>query len=295
MIRTGGTWDPGDRSLYFLAAALGDFEHTLDVHKHILVAINELRDTNALAILRSMIGERGAQVYIDSGAYWLAMSHATTHQITLPEAFGLPPDQLDGYDKLLDRYVDVLRVIGDSVWGYVELDLGGRDYKIKTRAKLEAAGLRPIPVYHPLNDGGWDYFDHLAEHYDRVCYGNLVQAEQDARRRLLATMWERRKRFPHVWVHVLGVAPNEMLTAYPLESCDSSTWLSGVRWGAVDAVCANARCWNVGKGFCYDREADTISQLYNKAKKLGAYEGAMMQRTTRLLQIETTIELECEL
>ena len=58
----------------------------------------------------------------------------------------------------------------------VEVDQGGRENKIKTRARLEKMGLRPIPVYHPLNDG-WDYFDYLAENYDRICMGNVVNAE----------------------------------------------------------------------------------------------------------------------
>jgi hypothetical protein len=51
---------------------------------------------------------------------------------------------------------------------------------------LEQMGLRPIPVYHPFNDG-WHYFDYLAERYDLVCFDNVVQADRETRKRLVAT------------------------------------------------------------------------------------------------------------
>ena len=62
---------------------------------------------------------------------------------------------------------------------------------------LEQMGLRPIPVYHPFNDG-WDYFDYLAERYDRICFGNVVQADRETRKRLVATAWERHRKYPHL-------------------------------------------------------------------------------------------------
>ena len=47
-------------------------------------------------------------------------------------------------------------------------------------------------------------------------------------------MFERqRANFPDVWIHLLGYTPNQWLHALPYYgSCDSSTWLSGIRWPA---------------------------------------------------------------
>jgi hypothetical protein len=295
MIATGGTWDRNAWPVYFLAGDLGCLEYAAPLHRHILVAVNELERSEGLNSLHRLI-VGGAEVLIDSGIFWLASTHAAAHGMGLVEAFGLAPDQIDGFDRLFNRYIEVARDFGDRVWGYIELDLGGRENKIKTRAKLEALGLRPIPVFHPLNDGGWDYFDHLAESYDRVCYGNLVNADQELRRRLMATMWERCKKFPHLWVHVLGFTPNEMLNAYPLHSGDSSSWLSGVRFGQIDAMCANQRCWNTGRGLCYDRELPVDAAGGHRAAwRLGGYESAIVQRTTRILWQEERDNLECEL
>ena len=61
--------------------------------------------------------------------------------------------------------------------------------------QAESLGLKPIPVYHPLLDG-WDYFDELAAQYDRICFGNIVQAPAATRIRLLHTLWERHRRYP---------------------------------------------------------------------------------------------------
>lgn len=122
------------------------------------------------------------------------------------------------------------RTWGDRVWGTIELDQGGAANKRKTRARLEDLGLAPIPVYHPLADG-WDYFDELAENYDRMCLGNIVQADAGLRLALLWTVEERRRAYPGLWIHLLGLTPSPWCHAFTVDSADSSTWLSPARWG----------------------------------------------------------------
>ena len=112
--------------------------------------------------------------------------------MTMDEVLSMAPEKLDGFDSLFDKYVRIIKEIGEESWGYIEIDQGGKDNKIKTRDRLHKLGFNPIPVYHPLVDG-WDYFDYLAERYDRICLGNIVQAQNETRKRLLATMWERKR------------------------------------------------------------------------------------------------------
>ena len=104
---------------------------------------------------------------------------------------------------------------GSRLWGYIELDQGGAVHKRRTRTALEQAGLAPIPVYHPFNDG-WDYFDELCARYDRICVGNVVQAPRAIRCRIFATVWERQRAYPDVWIHYLGVTPTPTQIAYPV-------------------------------------------------------------------------------
>jgi hypothetical protein len=235
--RTGGTFtgrDPtrSDWPIYFLASSpnvLKNLWHKQErpVYRHLLCAVNELRDGD-LESLEAAAGA-GVEWFIDSGVFNLSTRHARAHGVSMDTALGLAPEEIDGFDELFARYVGIVRRLEGKVWGYIEVDQGGRENKIRTRARLEAMGLSPIPVYHPLNDG-WDYFDYLAERYDRICFGNVVMADQRTRARLVATAWERKRRYPHLWIHLLGYTPNERLNAYPIDSADSSSWLTMIRW-----------------------------------------------------------------
>jgi hypothetical protein len=148
----------------------------------------------------------------------------------MDQALAVAPQEVDGFDQLLTRYVDIVRTYHEGLWGYVEIDQGGVAGKRATRAYLEEQGLRPIPVYHPITDG-FDYFDELLERYDRICIGNIVMAPPAVRRDLLTMVWERRRRAPHkVWLHALGHTPNPLFNAYPVNSSDSSTHVYALRF-----------------------------------------------------------------
>lgn len=229
MMMTGGSaFDPNDRPIYFIASNADAMLYGAPYHRDVLLAINELAQDHQLDLLGSWL-DGGNRVFIDSGIYNLAMTHARDHDMSMDEALGLAPDEIDGFPDLWAAYCKVIAMYGDRTWGYIELDQGGRENKIKTRARLEALGFRPIPVYHPINDG-WDYFDHLAANYDRICLGNVVQASSSDRVRLLTTIWHRARQYPGLWIHCLGVTPGPPLYTFPIGSADSSSWLTAVRW-----------------------------------------------------------------
>ena len=282
---TGGKWDRTAWPAYFIASNPETLRHAFEVNDHLLVAVNELKGDEDLALLERFIAN-GCNVFIDSGVFWLATGHAKAHGLSMDEGLSLAPDKIDGFDDLFRRYVETVTKIGDRAWGYIEIDQGGRENKIKTRARLEGLGLRPIPVYHPFNDG-WDYFDYLAENYDRICFGNVVQADPETRRRLIATAWERRRKYPHLWIHALGLTASELTTAWPINSCDSSSWLSAVRWGRHHASSANKRCWLIGEEFNYDPAAgfDT-STGHRKARRMCSYEAMFTTLTMQAMANE---------
>jgi hypothetical protein len=282
MIHTGGRWDPNEPPCYFIAGDIRSLVEAIKVHcDHLLLAINDLHGAEDLELV-NMFCRRGKRVFIDSGVFNLANSHARAHQIPMDQALQLAPESIDGFADLFERYVQLMQTIGADCWGYVELDQGGRDNKIRTRARLEALGLRPIPVYHPLNDG-WDYFDELASTYDRICFGNVVQADRATRIRLLATAFERRRKYPGLWIHMLGMTPNQWLNAYPINSCDSSTWLRLVRWPAAHrAHVALQPFTGLSRDYTYDFAADADAPSgHKKARQLGAYDAHMLMENWR--------------
>lgn len=284
--RTGGRWDPREDVCYFLAGGLDDLGHAMDRATHLLIAVNALAADTTLQQMLQWSAD-GAEILIDSGVFNLANDHARRRQVPLEQALALAPDAIDGFEDLFKAYCRIVSVLKDQCWGYIEIDQGGRDNKIKTRTKLEAMGFRPIPVYHPLNDG-WDYFDELARGYDRICVGNLVQAEPEARKRMLATIWERRRAYPDLWVHLLGYTPNALLNAFPVNSCDSSTWLSAVRWPDRFAVRAALRTVSrLDSRYAYDYElARDVPGGRGHAIQMGAYEAFFLTRTWRALLAE---------
>jgi hypothetical protein len=287
LIKTGGRWKPDEWPIYFVASEPKTLAHAATVNRHLLVAVNEIHNDEDFELL-DMFVRIGADVFIDSGVYNLAMKHAHAHRISMDRALSLAPDDIDDFTALFDAYVSIMQRMGDSVWGYIEIDQGGRDNKIRTRTKLEEIGLRPIPVYHPFNDG-WDYFDYLAERYDRICFGNVVQANMETRKRLIATAWERRRKYPNLWIHALGLTASELTTAWPMNSCDSSTWLSAIRWGRHFATVSNKRCWHIGDGFNYQPSEPIDAPMgHQKARTLCGYEAHFVTRAMRQIIGEAT-------
>lgn len=233
MIKTGGNWDKNDRHVIWLAASADTMEWggVDKTHPWGLVAVNELNNEDSIDRIEDLIVNKGVHILLDSGIFWLTNEHKRKHGITMDQALALSPDEIDGFDKLWDKYVRINKRLGDKVWGYMELDQGGAKNKRITRQKLHDIGINPIPVWHPLNDGP-EYFDELAENYDRICLGNIVQANTQTRTRLLHTLWEKHRKYPELWVHVLGMNPSEVFNAIGIDSADASTWLAPVRWGS---------------------------------------------------------------
>lgn len=277
----GGTFDKTANSCYFTATNPNDHARCNGKSPYILIAVNEISSAADTDFLE-MSMDRGFKVFLDSGIFNLTNEHARKHKVTMDEALALSPNEIEGFDELWDKYIDLVVRYADRLWGFIELDQGGAENKRKIRARIEKeTGHVPIPVYHPLNDG-WDYFDELVQGYDRMCFGNIVQANTQVRKRLIATAFDRQRAVaPDVWIHVLGYTPNQWVHSLPwYGSADSSTFLAGVRWPAA------YRSQGMLKGFgsmprtMVYRYSDVES--YDKAKELAAAQyGNFMTRNWR--------------
>lgn len=224
---SGGRFDRNAPMPYFIAtnpAALRKIEY-----ENVLVAVNEIQTDKDHDHLDYLCDNR--RVMLDSGIFNLAMNHVREHGVSHDDALSMPPEEIDGFTELWDRYGDVVTRYKDRLWGAVELDQGGKEHKPVTRKRIEDEfGIVPMPVYHPLLDG-WDYYDDLAREYDRICFGNIVQAAPPTRLRLAFTASERAKAYPYLWTHMLGMTPNESTLSLPMRgSMDSSSLLVAVRW-----------------------------------------------------------------
>jgi hypothetical protein len=251
MKKTDGKWDKDDRCKYFFAGGGNDQKPTVPEYPT-LFAVNEFAAVGRPLGRKGRPWEKfmesldaGVDTFLDSGIFFLTNQHKRAHDVSMDDALALAPEEIDNFNWLFDVYCEICSEFGDRLWGYNELDQGGRENKRRVRATLEAEGLNPIPVYHPLNDG-WDYFDELAQGYDRMCFGNLVQADAHTRRRLFATAYERHADYPDLFIHFLGITPNEMQMGLPWDSADSSSWLAMWNWpSSMKVGAAGRRGWKI--------------------------------------------------
>lgn len=291
--KTGGVWNRDAWPCYFAAVNLQHPFETFALLDKMLIAVNEIEGKQHFNLFEKYVDMM--PVFLDSGVYALVNRHSEKHGLTMDVGLGLAPADIDGFEELFEKYVSLIKKYGTKLWGFVEIDQGGRENKIKTRARLEALGIIPVPVYHPLNDG-WDYFDYLAERYDRICFGNVVMADREMRRRLIATAWERRRKYPDLWIHALGLTPSDLTTAFPINSCDSSTWVSIVRWAQHEAYSANKPFGDLGHQFIYQTGSDFRSKRgYVQTMKVCSYDSVIMSKTMQVIAADQRKQLGADL
>lgn len=223
---TEGRWDLADAPVYFPAAGLA-VRGSADVCRWILLNASDL--AKEPGFIDWAARERGCRILLDSGVFTIANEASKRKGIPIAEALALPPSEIPGWTPFVEAWKEIVSRSRSALWGYIELDLGGPEIKTRTREGLEGEGFRPIPVHHPLRDG-WDYFDYLAERYDRICVANLISVEAPAKLEILREVSERRKGKAVRWIHALGVSPAPSWIVFPTESCDSSSPAGPLRW-----------------------------------------------------------------
>jgi hypothetical protein len=275
----GGTFDPDEGPINFVAVSSNDQTLALTHATHVLIALNELTGDADFRRFEALLDSGKHKVFLDSGIFAINAAYRREHP-EVPETFVIPPHEMPGFQELRDVYVEVIRKYESRLWGYVELDQGGEPWKPKTRAALEKEGLRPIPVYHPMVDSR-EYFDKLASTYDRICVG--TPKLQFVRKRLYTTVWHRWKKYPGLrWIHVLGCVPNQWSRAIPFSSYDSSTWTEPMRWGVFHEQADGKMFTQLPKNFMYRYEADPDSaDGSNKATSVAMSQAFMVQKNLR--------------
>ena len=254
----GGAFDPELQGLHFFATGLQWHLRVSGAgHKSYLVAVNHISEgkkgNDEIELLLTIPDVR---VFLDSGIFTLCADYARKNGLQLEEVFGYQPEQVDGYEKLKSRYIDLIRKYGDRLWGYVELDMGGTETKIRVRSELEAIGIRPIPVFHPMHDS-WDYYERLLREYDRICIGNIVNASPKTRSLVLTECARRKKAInSNCFIHILGSSANGLITSLQFESCDSSSWNSRLRFPVLNNVHLDGNIGGLPSWFLYEQNGD---------------------------------------
>lgn len=226
---TDGRWSMADAPTYFAAIVSAHIPNVAPLNQFLLCTAPDVERNDTLERCAEYC-QQGGRLMIDSGVFGLAMAAAKKRGVSHNEGLKTPPEQIEGWHEFMQSWRRCIDRLRDCCWGYVEIDLGGTEQKRKTRAMLEADGYRPIPVVHPISDG-WDYFDELADRYDRLCIGNLVKSNERVRIDILRTVAERRVGRRVKWIHALGVTAAPVWLSAPTESCDSTSHANSLMYG----------------------------------------------------------------
>lgn len=251
-------------TLFFVVDTISNFKNS-EIEKYLdnfLFPINGFdgADDEYICKLISI----GKTILIDSGIFSLCSEYAKKNMIPLSNAFVTAPEKFNGFEKLYEKYIRIINDLKDKIWGYIELDIGGQENKKRIRRQLESQGLNPIPVYHPLGDD-YEYFDYLCERYQRICIGNLVNAAPPVKNRILWDLDKRRKKYPDLWIHYLGISLSQHCFSFKIDSCDSSGITSMLRWRTMSSKSLLKDCDSVQrKIFNYDG-MDERSKAYKAA------------------------------
>lgn len=131
---------------------------------------------------------------------------------------------LDDWDFVFDMDMDTLDLTRED--GSI---MPGIEFTEWARPRLRAiAGDRFIPVWHPLTDDpiGFPRFKALCDEYKYIAIGS----DMDLKWRPFKYLCD----YAHskgVLVHGLGTSKVEILDLIPFDTADSSTWLSGSKFG----------------------------------------------------------------
>lgn len=141
----------------------------------------------------------------------------------------------------VQEYIDFIKTHQDVIEVYANLDfIHLTDKKLsavktwENQMAMEAAGLKPIPVFHYGEDEKW-LQRYLKKGYEYIALGGMVKTTN-----LLVWLdriWHQylvdEKGFPKVKVHGFGQTSLRLMLRYPWYSVDSTSWVVTGRLGSI--------------------------------------------------------------
>lgn len=147
-------------------------------------------------------------IFADSGAYSAASQGV--------------PVQVEEYAEWLHRWKHLFTVYSNLD---VIRDPEGSD---RNQRFLERRGLEPIPVFHTGSD--FSVLDALAKEYPYIALGGMVGQSRPACLKWAATCMKRTLKH-ETRFHGFGMTSREVIEKLPWYSVDSSSWVSGAKFG----------------------------------------------------------------
>ena len=163
-----------------------------------------------------------AKVFLDSGAF---------------SAYTLGVDlSVKEYCNYILRNKDIIRHDGNVVMASVLDGIGDPLQTWRNQQEMEMRGVRPLPCFHANEP--FEYLDHYVANYEYITLGGLVGASTQQLQIWLDRVWDKHlvdgSGRPKIKVHGFGITSRPLMSRYPWESCDSSSWIQSAAFGAIE-------------------------------------------------------------
>jgi hypothetical protein len=178
--------------------------------------------------------------FLDSGAFSMqlrARAHAKEH--------GCSPDdyyETEEFEKYLVAYAEFIKTYPHLITHYANLDvIGSPELTWRHQQKLEALGVKPIPVVHFGSDLSW-LKKYLDAGYDYIGLGGLIDGTVNPAAGKSKDAWiaecfdivcSTPDRTPSAKIHGFGVTTWSVLRKFPWFSVDSASWAKMGAFGSI--------------------------------------------------------------
>lgn len=161
------------------------------------------------ADMETIFGQPIPSLMADSGAF-SAQTMGTAIELTEYA------DWVKRWEPLFDHYAN-LDVIGDP------------EATLANQRRLEDMGLHPMPVFHVGSP--WEYLERYLEEYDHIALGGMVPHVRRYRQLIPWIVKAFRMLTPGKGYHGFGTTGWKIMSSFPWNSVDSSSWGAGYQYG----------------------------------------------------------------
>jgi len=171
----------------------------------------------------------GCRIFLDSGAH------------TLQDGGGGKSRSCD-LDEYMEKYIHFLKKYKNCFEVYVELDVEDAFGLKKVNSMYENMvdeGLNPLRVWH--TERGYKNWDEETIKHDYIGIGKFTELPVPILMKLLQTAEKNNCR-----VHGFGCTKPSLLKILPFYTVDSSSWMAGEKFGAID-IFSKGRITHVAK------------------------------------------------
>ena len=161
-------------------------------------------------------------------ADWVSRVYGATTPAPLFVDSGAPTVQSKGVTISVREYAAWVQRWGPLVGTVANLDvIGDAEASLANQKALEALGIKPIPVYHAGEP--WEYLERYIDEYPYIALGGMMRDAARLKPWLVRCFRLAEGRAVY---HGFGMTRWPIIRDFPFYSLDSSSWMSGYRYGS---------------------------------------------------------------